>query len=62
MHSTGLSVWSGIVIVILGAGNVSAVARYYQLIRELNSGSWLPGRISLDAVVLSSLLAAVAWR
>jgi putative membrane protein len=60
MHSTGLSVWSGIAIVVLGVMvNVSAVVRHYQLIRELNSGSWMPGRISLDAVILASLLAVV---
>jgi putative membrane protein len=59
-HSTGLSVWSGIAIVVLGVMvNVSAVVRHFQLIRELKSGSWMPGRISLDAVVLASLLAVV---
>jgi putative membrane protein len=60
MHSTGLSVWSGIAIVVLGVMvNVSAVVRHFQLIRELKSGSWMAGRISLDAVVLASLLALV---
>jgi putative membrane protein len=60
LHSTGLSVWSGIAIVVLGVMvNVNAVVRHFQLIRELNSGSWMPGRISLDVVILASLLAAI---
>jgi putative membrane protein len=40
------------VIVIL-----SSVLRHFQLIHELNSGTWIPGRVSRDAVVLGLLLA-----
>jgi len=40
------------VIVIL-----SSVLRHFQLISELKSGTWTPGRVSRDAVVLGLLLA-----
>lgn len=39
------------VIVIL-----SSAVRHFQLIRELKSGIWIPGRVSRDAVVLGLLL------
>ncbi|HEY0758201.1 MAG TPA: DUF202 domain-containing protein [Acidisarcina sp.] len=59
-HSTGLSVWSGVAIVALGVlVNVSAVARHFKTIRELRTGSWIPGRVSTDAVILAVLLAAM---
>lgn len=62
-HATGtngLSLWSGVAIVLLGVVvNVSAVANYIQIVRELHSGRWLPGHISKNAVLLASLLAAV---
>jgi putative membrane protein len=40
------------VIVIL-----SSVLRHLQLMRELKSGTWVPGRVSRDAVVLGLFLA-----
>lgn len=59
-HSTGLSLWSGVAIVFLGVVVlVSAVAQHLALIRELSTGSWQPGRISRNAVVLAVLLALV---
>ena len=59
-HSTGLSLWSGVSLVALGVViNVSAVIRHFQLIRELSSGTWRPGRVSRDAVILGLLLAVV---
>jgi putative membrane protein len=59
-HSTGLSVWSGVSLVALGViVNLSAVLRHFQLTRELSSGTWRPGRVSRDAVVLGLILAAV---
>jgi putative membrane protein len=59
-HSTGLSLWSGVAIVFLGVVVlVSAVAQHLALIRELSTGSWHPGRISRNAVVLAVLLALV---
>jgi putative membrane protein len=59
-RTTGLSVWSGIAIVLLGvAVNVSAVIRHFQITRELSSGAWIAGRVSKPAVILGSVLAAV---
>ena len=58
--ATGLSLWSGVVLVVLGVvGNLSALLRHVQLVRELRTGSWKAGRVSTDAVVLGLLLAAI---
>jgi putative membrane protein len=57
-RATGLSVWSGVTLVGLGVIVIlSSVLRHFQLIRELKSGTWIPGRVSRDAVVLGLLLA-----
>ncbi|MDQ2834792.1 MAG: DUF202 domain-containing protein [Acidobacteriota bacterium] len=59
-HSSGLSQWSGISLVALGVIiNLAAVLRHFQLVHELASGTWKPGRVSRDAVTLSLVLAAV---
>ena len=59
-HATGLSVWSGVALVALGVVvNLSAVARHIRVVRELSSGRWQPGRISISAVGLAVLLAVV---
>jgi putative membrane protein len=58
-RATGLSVWSGVTLVGLGVVVIlSSVLRHFQLIRELKSGTWVPGRMSRDAVILGLLLAA----
>lgn len=58
-RATGLSVWSGITLVGLGVIVILAsVLRHFQLIHELKSGTWTPGRVSRDAVVLGLVLAA----
>jgi putative membrane protein len=58
-RTSGLSTWSGVALVALGViVNLSAVLRHFQLIRELSSGTWKPGRVSRDAVTLGLLLAA----
>jgi putative membrane protein len=58
-RATGVSVWSGVSLVGLGVIVIlSSVVRHFQLIRELSSGTWKPGRASLDAVVLGLVLAA----
>ena len=55
-----LSVWSGVALVALGVVvNIAAVVRHVQLVHQLSSGTWTPGRISIDAVILGLLLAAV---
>jgi putative membrane protein len=59
-HTTGLSLWSGVSLVALGViVNLSAVLRHFQLIHELSSGTWRPGRVSRDAVTLGLILAAI---
>jgi putative membrane protein len=59
-QTTGLSVWSGVSLVALGVlVIVSSIVRHFQLVHELSSGAWRPGRVSKDAVVLGFLLAAV---
>ena len=60
IHSTGISAVSGVALVVLGVVvNVSATWRHVQITRELSSGTWVPGRVSRDAVILASLLAAL---
>lgn len=59
-HSTGLSEWSGVSLVGLGViVNLSAVLRHIHLIHELSAGTWQPGRVSREAVILGIFLAAV---
>lgn len=56
----GMSVWSGVAIVFLGVVVLaSSTMQHLAVIRELNTGTWQPGRISRNAVVLASLLAVV---
>ncbi|HXC96075.1 MAG TPA: DUF202 domain-containing protein [Edaphobacter sp.] len=56
-HTTGLSLWGGVCLVILGViVNLSAVFRHIQLVHQLNAGTWQPGRVSRDAVILSLIL------
>jgi putative membrane protein len=57
-RATGVSVWSGVTLVGLGVIVIlSSVLRHIELIRNLKSGTWTPGRVSRDAVVLGLLLA-----
>ncbi len=59
-RTTGLSLWSGVALVALGIiVTLSSVLRHLQLIHELSSGTWQPGRISRDAVILGLILAAI---
>lgn len=59
-HATGLSVWSGVALVALGVTvNISSTIRHFQLVHELSSGTWVPGRVSKNAIILAILLAAV---
>ena len=58
--ATGLSLWSGVVLVGLGVlVNIGAVVRHVQLVHELRSRTWKAGRVSVEAVVLGLLLAAI---
>ena len=59
-HSTGLSLWSGIALVGIGiVVTLKAAIDHLRLIRELNSGTWQPGRISASAVLLAGTLTLV---
>jgi putative membrane protein len=59
-HSNGLSLWSGVALVTLGViVNLSAVLRHVQLVHQLSTGTWQPGRVSRDAVILGLILATI---
>ena len=59
-RTTGFSLWSGVALVILGViVTITSVLRHIQLIHELSSGTWQPGKISRDAVILGLILTAV---
>ena len=60
VHATGVSEYSGVALVAVGVVvNVTAVAQHIRTVRELREGSWIPGRVSINAVVLALLLAVV---
>ena len=60
LHSSGLSLWSGVALVALGViVNLSAALRHIQIVRDLASGSWQPGKISRTAIALALVLAAI---
>jgi putative membrane protein len=59
-HSTGLSLWSGVALVALGViVTLGAALRHVQLIHQLSSGTWQPGKVSRDAVLLGLVLAVI---
>jgi putative membrane protein len=59
-HTTGISLWSGVALVFLGViVTLSSVLRHLQLIDQLSSGTWQPGKVSRDAVLLGLILAAI---
>jgi putative membrane protein len=58
-RSSGMSVWVGTGLVALGVVvNLTATLRHVQLIRQLRTGTWRPGRISAEGVCLAVFLAA----
>ena len=60
VHSTGLSVYSGVALVALGViVNITAVMEHIRTTRQLRDGVWIAGRVSASAVVLALILAAV---
>jgi putative membrane protein len=60
VHSTGLSVVSGVALVTLGVlVNLVAVVQHIRTTRELRDGTWVAGRVSTGAVVLALVLAVV---
>ena len=59
-QKAGISVWSGVALVTLGViVIVAAVLDHFRLIRELRSGTWMPGRVSRNAVTLGLILAGI---
>ncbi len=59
-HTTGVSVWSGVALVGIGVIVIlSSILRHIQLVRELSLGTWIPGRVSKDAVALGVVLASI---
>jgi putative membrane protein len=57
--STGISLWSGVVLVGLGIlVNISSAIQYLQTVRELSAGTWIAGKASTNAVILALILAA----
>ena len=62
-HTTGLSLWSGVALVLLGViVTLSSVLRHIQLIHQLSTGTWQPGKVSRDAIILGLILAASRHR
>jgi putative membrane protein len=58
--NTGLSLWSGVALVLLGViVTLTSILRHIQLIHQLSTGTWQPGKISSDAVILGLILAAL---
>jgi putative membrane protein len=58
-HATGLSLWSGILLVALGVLVIlSSVVRHIQLVRALKDGKWESGQVSRQGVTLGLILAA----
>ncbi len=60
VHGTGVSVYSGVALVALGVAiNASAVVHHISTVRELRTGAWVAGRVSVLAVTLAVLLALI---
>lgn len=58
-HATGLSLWSGVLLVALGVVVIlSSVVRHIQLVRALKEGQWQSGKVSGQGVALGLILAA----
>jgi putative membrane protein len=60
VHTTGLSMWTGVALVALGViVNSSAVLSHISVVRKLKSGTWIPGQVSKSAVAVAMVLALV---
>ena len=59
-HSMGVSGWSGVALVSLGViVNIAALVQHLNMVHQLSSGTWRPGRVSRNAVILALLLAGI---
>ena len=53
-HSTA----AGVALVVLGViVNIAATVRHYRITRELATGTWQPGQVAKQAVILAIVLA-----
>jgi putative membrane protein len=58
-QTTGPSLWLGTALVIVGViFNISAVMTHIREVRQLRTGEWIAGRISMTAVTLALMLSA----
>jgi putative membrane protein len=59
-HSTGVFVWGGAALVVVGVFiNIFAAMNHVRIIRELAAGTWTSGRPSKEGVALALLLAVM---
>jgi putative membrane protein len=57
-HSGWGSPFAGVTLITLGIiVNLAASLNYVRVVRQLSSGTWVPGRVSRSALVLAALLA-----
>lgn len=57
-HSTWGSPLTGVTLIALGVlVNIGAAINYTRIIRQLSSGTWIPGKVSRTAITLATLLA-----
>jgi putative membrane protein len=54
----GGSAAAGVTLIVLGIiVNISAAIHHVRTVRELSSGTWVPGQVSRTAILLAALLA-----
>ncbi|MDE1161964.1 MAG: DUF202 domain-containing protein [Acidobacteriaceae bacterium] len=57
VRSTGVSVWSGVALVLIGVlVTIYSILEHMRIIRELKNETWQPGQVSRSAVLLAVLL------
>jgi putative membrane protein len=59
VHSTGVSLWLGTALVVLGVVvDVTATVSHFREVKQLRDGTWVAGRPSGPAMTVALLLAA----
>lgn len=60
VHSTGVSLWSGVALVVVGVViTLKSVLDHVRLVHRLKANEWQPGKVSSSAVLLAALLALI---
>ena len=60
VQSTGLSLYAGVGLVLLGVMvDAGAVRQHVQTVQELRTGTWVAGRVSRNGVALAVVLGVV---